>query len=121
MAGQDKKGSLNAPIATKDKLDLNLSPPYFLTPISNNKVQEIFTFDTQEGDDSASISSIQDFTGLDDCIYQSCKNRNLFYCSSYPRPSTQTTEDRGLTRNSVCSFQYITTQSKAGDCQSGTR
>jgi len=36
MAGQDKKGSSNAPIVTKDKLDLYLSAPYFLTPISNN-------------------------------------------------------------------------------------
>jgi len=68
MAGQDKKGSLNAPIVTKDKLDLNLSPPYFLTPISNNKTREIFAFDAQEDDDSMSISSNQDFTSLDDCI-----------------------------------------------------
>jgi len=37
MAGQDKKGSSNAPMVTKDKLDLNLLPPYFLTPISNNE------------------------------------------------------------------------------------
>jgi len=68
MAGQDKKGSSNAPIVTKDKLDLNLSPPYFLTPISNNETREMFTFDTQEDDDSMSISSNQDFTSLDDCI-----------------------------------------------------
>jgi len=38
MAGQGKKGSSNACVVTKDKLDLNLSPPYFLTPISNNEV-----------------------------------------------------------------------------------
>jgi len=68
MAGQDKKGSLNAPIATKDKLDLNLSPTNFLTPISNNEIREIFAFDTQEDDDRMSISSNQDFTCLDDCV-----------------------------------------------------
>jgi len=68
MAGQDKKGSSKAPIVTKDKLDLNLSPPKFLTTISNNETQEIFAFDTQEDDDSMSISSNQDFTSLDDCI-----------------------------------------------------
>jgi len=68
MAGQDKKGSSNAPIVTKDKLDLNLSPINFLTPISNNEVRETFAFDTQEDDDSMSISSNQDFTSLDDCI-----------------------------------------------------
>jgi len=77
MAGQDKKGSWNAPIATKDKLDINLSSPYFLTPISNNKVQEIFAFDTQEDDHSMSISSNQDFTGLDDCIDQSRKTETF--------------------------------------------
>jgi len=37
MAGQDKKGSLNAPIVTKDKLDLNLSPPYFLHLLATMK------------------------------------------------------------------------------------
>jgi len=73
MAGQDNKGSLKAPVVMKHKLDLNLSPPYFLTPISNNKVQKIFAFDTQEDDDSMSISSNQDFTGFDDCIDQSRK------------------------------------------------
>jgi len=35
MAGQDKKGSSNAPAATKDKLDLNLSPSCFVTPVSD--------------------------------------------------------------------------------------
>jgi len=68
MAGQDKKGSSNAPIVTKDKLDLNLWPPNFLTPISNKEIREIFAFDTQEDDDSMSISSNQDFISLDDCI-----------------------------------------------------
>jgi len=68
MAGQDKKGSSNALIVTKDKLDLNLSPPKFLTTISNNEVRETFAFNTQEEDDSMSISSNQDFTSLDDCI-----------------------------------------------------
>mgnify|MGYP003868544743 CR=1 FL=1 len=77
MAGQDKKGSLNAPAATKDKLDLNLSPNCFLTPISNNKMQEIFAFDTQEDDDSMSISSDQDFTGLNDCIDQSRQTKTF--------------------------------------------
>jgi len=77
MTGQDKKGSSNALAVTKDKLDLNISPPYFLTPISNSKVQETFAFDTQEDDDSVSISSNQDFTGLDDCIDQSCKTETF--------------------------------------------
>jgi len=71
MAGQDKKGSSKAPTVTKDKLDLNLSPPNFLTTISNSKMREMFAFDTQEDDDSISISSNQDFTGLYDCIDQS--------------------------------------------------
>jgi len=77
MAGQDKKGSSKAPTVTKDKLDLNLSPPYFLTPISNSETREIFAFDTQEDDDSMSISSNQDFTGLDDCIDQSCRTETF--------------------------------------------
>jgi len=46
MAGQDKKGSLKAPVEKEDKLDLNLSPPYFLTPISNVETRELFAFDT---------------------------------------------------------------------------
>jgi len=77
MAGQDKKGSSNAPIVTNDKLDLNLSPLYFLTPNSDNKTQEVFAFDTQEDDDSMSISSNQDFSDLDDCIDQSCKTETF--------------------------------------------
>jgi len=51
LAGQDKKGSLKAPVEKKDKLDLNLSPPYFLTPISDSETREIFAFDTMEDDD----------------------------------------------------------------------
>jgi len=72
MAGQDKKGSSNAPTVTKDKLDLNLSSPYFLTPISNNETQEIFAFENQAEDDNMSVSSSEDFTSLDDCIDQLC-------------------------------------------------
>jgi len=71
MAGQDKKGSSNAPMVTKDILGLNLSPPYFVTPISNNETQEIFAFENQVDNDSMSISSSEDFSGLDDCIDQS--------------------------------------------------
>jgi len=37
MAGQDKKGSSKAPVEKEDKLDLNLSPSYFLTPVSNSE------------------------------------------------------------------------------------
>jgi len=39
MAGQDKKGSSNAPMVTKDKLDLNLSPlhPIFLHLLATTK------------------------------------------------------------------------------------
>jgi len=59
MAGQDKKGSSNAPAVTKDELDLNLSPPHFLTPVSNSETREAFAFDAQEDDDSMSISSDQ--------------------------------------------------------------
>jgi len=61
MAGQDEKGSSNAPTATKDKLDLNLSPTNFLTPVGNIKMQETFAFHTQDDDDSMSISFDQDF------------------------------------------------------------
>jgi len=77
MAGQDKKGSSDAPVGTKDKFDLNLSPPCFLTPISNNETQEIFAFDTQEDDDSMSISSDQDLTSLDDCADQSRETKTF--------------------------------------------
>jgi len=41
MAGQEKKGSLKAPVEKEDKLDLNLSPPCFLTPVSNDETQEL--------------------------------------------------------------------------------
>jgi len=57
MEGQNKKGSLNAPAATKDKLELNVSPPYFVTPVSNNETREIFAFKNQVDNDSMSISS----------------------------------------------------------------
>jgi len=73
MAGQDKKGSSKGPVEKEDKLDLNLSPSYFLTPISNGETREIFAVDTMEDDDSVSISSNQDFSDLDDCIDQSCR------------------------------------------------
>jgi len=97
MAGQDKKGSLNAPIVTKDKLDLNLSPPYFLTPISNNEVREIFAFNAQEDDDSMSISSNQDFTGLDDCVDHSCITETYSIANLIRgrQPKRQKTEDLG--------------------------
>jgi len=95
MAGQDKKGSSKAPIATKDKFDLNLSPPYFSTAISNSEVREIFVFDTQEDDDSMSISSNQDFSDLDDCINQSCKTKTFSIANLIRghQPKRQKTED----------------------------
>jgi len=95
MAGQDKKGSSKAPTVTKDKLDLNLSSPYFLTPISNSETRELFAFDTQEDDDSMSISSNQDFTGLDDCIDQSCKTEtfSIAHLIRGRQPKRQKTED----------------------------
>jgi len=95
MAGQDKKGSLNAPIVTKDKLDLNLSPPYFPTPISNNETREIFAFDAQEDDDCMSISSNQDFTSLDDCVDQSCQTETFAIANLIQghQPKRQKTED----------------------------
>jgi len=77
MAGQDKKGSLKAPTEKKDKLDSNLSPPCFLMPVSNDETRELFAFDTQEDDDSVSISSNQDFSDLDDCIDQSCRTETF--------------------------------------------
>jgi len=57
MAGQDKKGSPSAPMATKDKLDLHVSPPYFVTPVSNSETREIIAFENQVDNDSISISS----------------------------------------------------------------
>jgi len=95
MTGQDKKGSSKASAVTKDKLDLNLSPPNFLTTISNSEMQEIFAFDTQEDDDSMSISSNQDFTGLDDCIDQSCKTEtfSVAHLIQGRQPKRQKTED----------------------------
>ena len=95
MTGQDKKGSSNAPIVTKDKLELNLSPTKFLTTISNNEVREIFAFDAQEDDDSMSISSNQDFTSLDDCIDLS-RQTETFAIANLIRgrsPKRQKTED----------------------------
>jgi len=95
MAGQDKKGSSKAPIATKDKLDLNLSPPYFVTPISNNETREIFAFENQEDNDSMSISSSEDFTSLDDCIDQSRQTESISIANLIqgPQPKRQKTED----------------------------
>jgi len=95
MAGQDKKGSSNAPTVTKDKLDLNLSPPYFLAPISNDKTQETFAFDAQEDDDSMSISSIQGSSDLDDCVDQSCKTEtfSIAHLIRGRQPKRLTTED----------------------------
>ena len=61
----------------EDKLDLNLSPPDFLAPIGNNETRELFAFDTQEDDDSMSISSNRDFSDLDDCIDQSCRTETF--------------------------------------------
>jgi len=79
----------------KDKLDLNLSPPYFLTPVSNNETRELFAFDTQEDDDSMSISSDQDFSDLDDCINQSCKTKTFSIANLIRgrHPKQQKTED----------------------------
>jgi len=95
MTGQDEKGSSNAPAVTKDKLDLNFSPTKFLTTISNNEVREMFAFDTQEDDDSRSISSNQDFTSLDDCI-DSSRQTETFAIANLIRgwsPKRQKTED----------------------------
>jgi len=95
MAGQDKKGSSNAPAATKDKSDLNLSPPCFRMPVSNNEVRETFAFNAQEDDDSMSISSDQDFTSLDDCVHLS-RQTETFAASNLIRgrsPKRQKTED----------------------------
>jgi len=58
MAGQDKKGSSKAPVEKEDKLDLNLSPSYFLTPISNSETRELFAFDIIEDDDSCQTTNL---------------------------------------------------------------
>jgi len=95
MADQDKKGSSNAPMVTKDKLDMNLSPTKFLTTVSNNEVWETFAFDTQEDDDSMLISSNQDFTSLDDCVDLS-RQTETFAIANLIRgrsPKRQKTED----------------------------
>jgi len=95
MAGQDKKGSLKAPVEKEDKLDLNLSPPYFLTSISNSETRELFAFDTMEDDDSMSIDSKQDFSDLDDCIDQSCRTETYSIANLIRghQPKRQKTED----------------------------
>ena len=95
MAGQDKKGSSKAPVEKEDKLDLNLSPTHFLTPISNSETREIFAFDTMEDDDSMSISSNQDFSDLDDCIDQSYKTETFSIANLIRgrQPKRQKTED----------------------------
>jgi len=95
MAGQDKKGSSKAPIEKEDKLDLNLSPPCFLTSISNSETREIFAFGTMEDDDSMSISSNQDFSDLDDCIDQSYGTETFSIANLIRgrQPKRQKTED----------------------------
>jgi len=77
MTGQNKKGSSKAPVEKEDKLDLILSPPCFLAPISNSETREIFAFNAQEDDDSMSISSNQDFSDSADCIDQSCRTKTF--------------------------------------------
>jgi len=111
MACQDKKGSSKAPIVTKDKLDLHLSPPYFLTPISNNKVQGLFAFDTQEDDDSMSISSNQNISGLYDCVNQSCKTKTFAIANLIRgrQPKRQKTEDL----RPIAFVRFNTSQGKA--------
>jgi len=79
------------------KLDLNLSPPHFLGPISNDEKRELFAFDfeTQEDDDSMAISSNQDFSDLDDCIDQSCRTETFSIANLIRghQPKQQKTED----------------------------
>jgi len=95
MAGQDKKGSSKAPVEKEDKLDLCLSPPCFLTSVSNSETREIFAFDTQEDDDSIAISSDQGFSDSDDCIDQSCRTETCFFANLIRghQPKRQKTED----------------------------
>mgnify|MGYP000854443860 CR=1 FL=1 len=94
MAGQDKKGSLKTPLKIKDKLDLNLSP-YFIEPISNSEVREIFALDNQVDDDSSTESSLEKFPSLDDCIDHS-RETETFAIANLIRgrsPKRQKTED----------------------------
>jgi len=72
-----------------------LSPHHFLAPVSNNETREIFTFDTQEDDDSLSISSDQDFTSSDDCVDQSCQTETFAIANLIRgrQPKRQRTED----------------------------
>jgi len=95
MAGQDKKGSSKAPVEKEDKLDLNLSPSYFLTSISNSETREIFAFDNMEDDDSMSISSNQTFSDLDDCIDRSYSTETFSIANLIRgrQPKRQKTED----------------------------
>jgi len=95
MAGQDEKGSSKAPMEKEDKLDLNLPPPCFLAHVSNNETQELVAFDTQEDDDSVSISSDQDFSDSDDCIDQSCGTKTFSIANLIRghQPKRQKTED----------------------------
>jgi len=95
MGGQDKKGSSKAPVEKEDKLDLNLSPPHFLASIGNSETRDIFAFDTQDDDDSVSISSDQDFSDLDDCIDQSCgtETHSVANLVRGRQPKRQKTED----------------------------
>jgi len=84
-----------APVEKEDKSDLNLSPPHFLAPVGNDETREFFAFDTQEDDDSMSISSNQDFSDLNDCIDQSCR-AETFSVADLVRgcqPKRQKTED----------------------------
>jgi len=70
--GQDKIE--NSERVNKDKLDLNLSPP-FLDTIGKPEYREIFALDSTNDNDSSSMSSssTKNFETLDDCINQSCE------------------------------------------------
>jgi len=121
MAGQDEKGSVKGPVEKEDRSDLNLSPPHFLTPVSNDETRDVLAFDTVEDDDSVPIDSNQDFGDPDDCIDQSCKTEtfSVAHLVRGRQPKRQKTEDLRPTAL-VPSFQHLTRQSKASDCQSAT-
>jgi len=83
-------------MVTKDKLDLYLSVPYFVTPVSNNKTRQIFAFKNQmDSEGIMSESSRENFNILDDCFNQSYQTETFSIADLIQggQPKRQKTDD----------------------------
>jgi len=79
----------------KNKLGMKLSKKQFLCPISNDKTREIFVFENETDSDEKSESSLEEFSGLDDCIdlLQQTKTHSIANYIRGRKPKRQKTED----------------------------